>query len=279
MKFKILLFFIFLLPALLHAQSKDSINVFYKTRGAIMMAVKAKDGIVIVADSRLAYRLSDTGQVLAYQDGQPKIFPLKKFALAIVGNFTDGNITVKKIISDFSNSNPAYNTPEECLYRFGLFIKSKYPAYFKILNNNIIIAAGYCPEPTISILIKNVTHTIRNKDWVSNVSAQMDSLHLYTASKNSSSKRLGDSAEKAMKDYIKIFHTENEMGGFFSALNINPDNSYSWQKNDFSENGYLSECEANHDWFFDKANIHYIDSRSKKLMNEFDKTIKRKCRY
>jgi hypothetical protein len=279
MKFKILFLITCLLPALVHAQSKDSINVFYRSRGTIMMAIKAKDGIIIVADSRMAFRLSSTNEVLAYQDGQPKIFPLKKFALAIAGDFSDGEIMVKKIVADFSNSNPVYNTPEECLYRFGLFIKVKYPAYFKNLNNNIIIAAGYCPEQTISILINNTTHTIRNKDWSSNAAAQIDSLHLFTASKNGSSKHLADSAETTMKEYIKIFHTENEMGGYFSALKLNPDNSYNWLKNDFSENGYLTECEANRVWFDNKANIHYVDSRSKKIMKGFDMIIKRKCHY
>lgn len=244
-----------------------------------MMAVKAKDGIIIVSDSRMAFHLSSTNEVLAYQDGQPKIFQLKKFALAIAGDFSDDNIFVKKIVADFSKSNPVYNTPEECLYRFGLFIKAKYPAYFKRLNNNIIIAAGYCPEQTISILINNTTRTIRNKDWSSNVSAQIDSLHLFTASKNNTSKHLADSVEKTLKEYIRIFHKENEMGGFFSVLKINPDNSSTWQQNDFSGNGYFTECEANHDWFYDKANIHYIDSKSKKLMHEFDKTIKSKCHY
>ena len=196
MKFKIILFLFFVLPVFIHAQSADSINVFYKTKGGIMMAIKAKDGIIIVADSRMPFRLSSSNDVLAYQDGQPKIFALKKFAIAIAGDFSDGNIFVKKIVADFSKSNPVYNTPEECLYRFGLFIKAKYPKYFKKLNNNIIIAAGYCPEQTISILINNTTHTIRNKDWSSNVSAQIDSLHLYSASKNNTSKRLADSCRK-----------------------------------------------------------------------------------
>jgi hypothetical protein len=279
MKFKILFLITCLLPALLYAQSKDSINVFYRSRGTIMMALKAKDGIIIVADSRIAFRLSSTNEILAYQDGQPKIFPLKKFALAIAGDFSDGEIMVKKIVADFSSSNPVYNTPEECLYRFGLFIKAKYPAYFKNLNNNIIIAAGYCPEQTISILINNTTRTIRNKDWSSNVAAQIDSLHLFTASKNNNSKRMADSAENTMKEYIKIFHTENEMGGYFSALKLNPDNSHNWLKNDFSENGYNTECDANKDWFYKKSNIHYIDSRSKKIISGYNKTIKRKCRY
>ena len=69
------------------------------------------------------------------------------------------------------------------------------------------------------------------------------------------------------------------MGGFFSVLKINPDNSSTWQQNDFSENGYLTECDANHDWFYDKANIHYINSKSKKLMHDFNKIIKSKCHY
>jgi proteasome subunit B (beta)-like protein len=279
MKFILFLLMAFLFPALIWAQANDSINVFYKSRGTIMMAAKAKDGIIIVADSRIAYKLSSTNEVLAYQDGQPKIFPLKKFALAIAGDFSDGEIMVKKIVADFSKSNPTYNTPEECLYRFGLFIKAKYPAYFKNLNNNIIIATGYCPEQTISILINNTTRTIRNKDWSSNAAAQIDSLHLFTASKGGTSKHLADSAEQAMKEYIRIFHKEDEMGGFFSILKINPDNSYSWLKNDFSGNGYETECEANRAWYENKQNLHYIDSKRKSIMKEFNKTIKRKCRY
>ena len=82
--------------------------------GAVIMAVKAKDGIVMVCDSRLAYRSKQNNQLLAYQDGVPKIFPLKKFAIGITGDFSDGTSLIKKIVTDFDKSNPTYRTPEEC---------------------------------------------------------------------------------------------------------------------------------------------------------------------
>jgi hypothetical protein len=277
MRLKSLLLLALLFPVFLNAQSKDSVNTLFKTQGTIMMAVKAKDGIIIVTDSRLTYKSTQDDAIIAYQDGQPKIFPLKKFAIALAGDFSDGTFLIKKIITDFDDSKPAYRTPEECLYKFGLFTKAKYPAYFKELDRNILICAGYCPEQSIGILVKNKTYTITPKTWASNAFWEMDSLHLFNPPQGSTSKQLAGLAESAMKEYIKIFHKENEMGGLFSVLKINLDNSYRWEQNDFSGNDYLTECEAARAFFNKKMKLEYTSDSNKKLMHEMNKTIRERC--
>lgn len=259
------------------AQVKNNQNIFFKTKGTIMMAVKAKDGIIMIADSRLAYKSSLSDEVLAYQDGLPKIFPLKKFAIAVAGDFSDGEFFIRKIITDFDGSKQTYRTPEECLFKFGLFTKEKYPAYFKKLDSNILLCAGYCPEQSIGILANNKTYTIAPKTWASNVYWEMDSLHLFNSSQNTSSRQLIDSAESAMTAYIKIFHKENEMGGLFSVLKINLDNSQRWVQNDFSGNDYLTECELARAIFNKKVKLHYTSDRNKDLLHDMNKTIKERC--
>jgi hypothetical protein len=277
MKLRSLLFLTLLLPVFLKAQVKNSQNIFFKTQGAIMMAVKAKDGIIMIADSRLAYKSSLSNDVLAYQDGLPKIFPLKKFAIAVAGDFSDGEFFIRKIIADFDASKQTYRTPEECLFKFGLFTKEKYPAYFKKLDSNILLCAGYCPEQSIGILANNKTYTIAPKIWASNVYWEMDSLHLFNPPQNASSKQLIDSAELAMTEYIKIFHKENEMGGLFSVLKINLDNSQRWIQNDFSGNDFLTECELARAIFNKKVKLHYSSDKNKDLMHDMDRTIKERC--
>jgi hypothetical protein len=242
-----------------------------------MMAVKAKDGIIIVADSRLAYKSSLSNEVLAYQDGLPKIYPLKKFAIAVAGDFSDGEFLIKKIIADFDASKSTYRTPEECLFKFGLFTKEKYPAYFKKLDSSILLCAGYCPEQSIGILANNKTYTIAPKTWASNVYWDMDSLHLFDPPKNAGSKQLAELAETAMTEYIKIFHKEEEMGGLFSVLKINLDNSQRFLSNDFTGNDYLTECEAARAIFNKKVKLHYTSDKNKELMYEMNKTIKARC--
>ena len=278
MKCKLIFYLAALVPVFSAAQVKEAVNKYFKSQGSIVMAVKAKDGIILLADSRMTYRSVATNEILAYQDGMPKIFPLKKFALAFAGDFSDGETRIKKMVADFVGSNPAYNTPEECLYMFGLFIKAKYPDYFKNLVSNTILAVGYSPEERIAIWINNKTYIISPGNWTSNVYPEMDSLRLFYGSSASSCKRLADSAEAAMKAYIKIFHRENEMGGYFSVLKINPNNTFSWQKNDFSENDFLTECDANRAWYFKNTQIHYVDSEKKKLMTGYNKQIRAKCR-
>ncbi len=277
MQLKAIFFLSLFLPGSLHAQSKDSVNIFFKTRGTIMIAAIANDGIVIIADSRIAYKSSLSNDILAYRDGFPKIFPLKKFAIAVSGDFSDGEFFIRKILNDFDDSKPSYRTPEECLFKFGLFTKEKYPAYFKKLDSSILICAGYCPEQSISILANNKTYTIAPKTWASNAYLEIDSLHLFAPSKNSSSRKLADMAESAMEKFIKIYHKENEMGGLFSVLKINFDNSYKWLKNDFIGNDYLTECEEARAAFNKKINLHYTSDTNKDLLREMNKVIKKRC--
>lgn len=277
MRLKSLLFLALLLPVFLNAQVKDSVNTLFKTQGTIMMAVKAKDGIIIVTDSRLTYRSTQDNAILAYRDGLPKVFLLKKFAIAVAGDFSDGEALIKKIISNFDNSHPSYRTPEECLYKFGLFTKTKYPAYFKELDSNFLICVGYCPEQSIGILVKNKTYTITPKTWASNVYWEMDSLHLFVPPQGSTSKQLAGMAESAMKEYIKTFHKENEMGGLFSVLKVSPDNSYRWEQNDFSGNDYLTECEAARALFNKKIKLEYTSDNNKKLIHEMNRKIRERC--
>src|ERR1022692_891803 len=166
MRLKSLFILTCLLPVISNAQLKNSMNILFKTQGTVMMAVKAKDGIIIVADSRIAYKSSLSNDVLAYRDGLPKIFLLKKFTIAVAGDFSDGEFFIRKIIADFDNSKPTYRTPEECLFKFGLFTKEQYPAYFKKLDSNILLCAGYCPEQSIAVLENNRTYTVAPKTWV-----------------------------------------------------------------------------------------------------------------
>jgi hypothetical protein len=260
-----------------NAQVKDSVNNFFKTQGAIIMAVKAKDGIIVVADSRMAYKSSQNGELLAYQDGLPKIYPLKKFAIAITGDFSDGEFLIKKIVTDFDNSSPSYRTPEECIYKFGVFAKQKYPGYFKSLTDNILLCAGYDPEQMIAILLNGKTYPITQDTWASNAFMEIDSLHLFSISKDAGSKKAADSAINAMKQYIKIFHKENELGGLFSVLKISLDNSWRWERNDFSGNDYLTECEAARALFNKKFSLHYTSDKNKRIMQDFNKAIRSKC--
>jgi hypothetical protein len=277
MKCKLIFYLSGLFPLFLKAQENEAVNNFFKVQGTVMMAVKGNDGIILVADSRMIYRSDSTNEILAFQDGMPKIFPLRKFALAIAGDFSDGETRIKKMIAEFINSNPAYNTPEECLYTFGVFIKGKYPDYFKKLVNNTILAVGYSPEAKIAIWINNKTYIISPGNWTSNVYPEMDSLHLFNGSGPGSCKHLADLAETAMKSYIKAFHKEREMGGYFSVLKINPNNSFSWLKNDFSANDFNTECEANKAWYFKNTKFEYPDSEKKKIINGFNKLIRARC--
>jgi hypothetical protein len=272
------LFFLTLFtPAFLNAQAPDSVNTFFRPCGAIIMAVKAKDGIVMVSDSRLAYRSSETNEVLAYQDGVPKIFPLKKFVLGITGDFSDGASLVPKMIGDFDNSKPLYRTPEECLFKFGLFTKEKFPAYFKRLANTVLICAGYGPEPMIAILLNGSTYAINQDSWASNVFSEIDSLHLFTLPKGADSKQASENAISSMKEFIKAFRKEDESGGLFSVLKINIDNSWRWMKNDFTGNDYMTECETARAIFNKKVKLEYTSDKNKKLMQDFNKSIRQKC--
>lgn len=241
------------------------------------MAVKASDGIVLVADSRLAYKSAESNEVLAYQDGVPKIYPLKKFAIAVAGDFTDGETLMKKVMTDFDDSKPLYRTPEECLYKFGVFIKEKYPGYFKNIKNDFLICAGYAPEQMIAILYNGKTYPITQDPWASNAFLEIDSLHLFNLQKFANSKQASASAVSAMEGYIKAFHKEKEMGGLFSVLKINLNNSWNWQKNDFTGNDYATECEAAKAFFNKKFSLEYISDKNKKLMQEFNKAIRKKC--
>lgn len=277
MQLRSLLFLILLLPVILRAQVKNSENILFKTQGTIMMAVKAKDGIIIVADSRIAYKSSLSNDVLAYRDGLPKIFQLKKFAIAVAGDFSDGEFFIRKIINDFDDSKPSYRTPEECLFKFGLFTKEQYPAYFKKLDSNILICAGYCPEQSIAVLVNNKTYTVAPETWASNVVNEMDSLHLFNPPPNASSKQLADLADSAMSAYIQIFHKENEMGGLFSVLKISFDNSQRWLRNDFTGNDFLTECDAARALFYKKINLRYTSDKNKELLREMNKVIKERC--
>ncbi|HXB43518.1 MAG TPA: hypothetical protein VNV85_05650 [Puia sp.] len=277
MPLKSVFILVWLSPAFLVAQVKNSENIFFKTQGTIMMAIKAKDGIIIVADSRVAYTSSLSNDVLAYHDGLPKIYPLKKFAIAVAGDFSDGEFFIRRIISDFDDSKPSYRTPEECLFKFGLFTKEKYPAYFTKLDSNILICAGYCPEQCIAVLVNNKTYTVAPKSWASNVDYEMDSLHLFNPPPNGTSKQLADLAESAMAEYIKIFHKENEMGGLFSVLKISFDNSTRWSKNDFTGNDFFTECEAARAIFTDKIRLVYTTEKNKELLREMIKVMRKRC--
>ncbi len=242
------------------------------------MAVKTKDGIVMVSDSRLALKSRQNNEVLAYQDGVPKIYPLKKFAIGISGDFSDGTSLIKKIVTDFDKSNPSYRTPEECLYKFGLFTKEKHPAYFKNLATEPIICAGFAPEKMIAILLDGKTYSINQDIWASNIFMQIDSLKLFSLPKDANSKQAGEAATKALEGYIKAFHKENEAGGLFSVLKINADNSWKWIKNDFTGNDYMTECEAAKALFEKKYKLEYTSDKNKSLMQDFNKAIRKKCR-
>jgi len=277
MAFKILLSLSFLFPAFTDILAQDSVNNVFMSGGAVIMAVKAKDGIVMVSDSRLAYKSKQNNQLLAYQDGVPKIFPLKKFAIGITGNFSDGTSLVKKIVTDFDKSNPVYRTTEECLYKFGLFTKEKYPAYFKNLTTSVIICAGYGPEQMIAILANGRTYSINQDAWASNVFMEIDSLHLLSLPKDMGSKQTAAAAADALEGYIKAFHKEDEMGSLFSVLKINADGSWHWMKNDFTGNDYMTECEAAKAVFDKKIKLYYTSDASKKIMQDANKAIRKRC--
>ncbi|HVM88917.1 MAG TPA: hypothetical protein VMT76_12080 [Puia sp.] len=277
MQIRSLIIIVYFINICFAANSQDSINSYFRSSGAIIMAVKAEDGIVIVADSRLAYRSLQNHEVLAYQDGIPKIFPLKKFALGISGNFSDGNTLIRKIIKDFEKSDPSYRTPEECLYKFGLFTKDKYPLYYENLTTNTVICAGYGPEPMIGILLNGKTYPINQDLWASNVFQEIDSLHLFTIPKEKNSKQVAEAAVDALKDYIKTFHKENEAGGLFSVLKINADNSWKWIKNDFTGNDCLSECESATAIYDKQVRLEYTSGENKKIMSEAVRSIRKNC--
>jgi len=277
MSFKILLLLALFFPAFTDILAQDSVNNVFMPGGGVIMAVKAKDGIVMVSDSRLAYKSKQNNSLLAYQDGAPKIFPLKKFAIAITGNFSDGTTLVKKIITDFDKSNPTYRTPEECLYKFGLFTKEKYPAYFKSLTTTVLVCAGYAPEQMIAILANGRTYSINQDAWASNVFMEIDSLHLLSLPKELYSKQAASAAADALEGYIKAFHKENEMGSLMSVLKINADNTWRWTKNDFTGNDYMTECEAAKAVFDKRLKFSYASDAGKKIMQEANKAIRKKC--
>jgi hypothetical protein len=216
-------------------------------------------------------------ETLAYQDGVPKIFPLKKFVFGISGDFSDGNTMVKKIVKDFDTSDSAYKTPEECLYKFGLFTKDKYPEYYQNLVTTTIICAGYGPEAMIGILLNGNIYPINQDTWTSNVFQEIDSLHLFTIPNEKTSKQAAATAINTLTDYIKIFHKGNEAGGFFSVLKINTNNSWKWLKNDFTGNDYQSECEAATAIYSSQARLEYISNNSKKYMDEAIKAVRKIC--
>ncbi len=256
----------------------EPLQAVFRYHGSIIMAVKCSDGIIMVADSRVFYQAPPPDNtLLAYEDGLPKIFPLKKFALAIAGDMSDGETRIQKIVTDFDRSGATYSTPDECLYKFGLFTRDKYPNYFKSLDKNIVLAAGYSPAATLAVLVHNETYVISDKNWTSNLSSELDSLHLFGSSVLSRCKPVADTAEAAMKAYIRMAHKENEMGGLFSVLKIRPDNSYTWQKNDFTGNGFLTECEASKAYYNKKIKLHFPDPGNKKLMDGLNNIIWLKC--
>ncbi|HLK30360.1 MAG TPA: hypothetical protein VKT28_17390 [Puia sp.] len=278
MPLKFLLFLTLLFASFTNVRAQDSVNNFFRPNGSIIMAIKAKDGIVMICDSRLAFKSVQSNVVLAYQDGVPKIYPLKKFAIGISGDFSDGASLIKKIVTDFDKTNPSYRTPEECLYKFGLFTKEKFPAYFKNLTTEPIICAGFAPEKMIAILLDGKTYSINQDAWASNVFMQIDSLHLLNLPKDANSKQAGEAGSNALEGYIKAFHKENELGGLFSVLKINSDNSWKWIKNDFTGNDYMTECEAARALFEKKYKLEYTSDKNKNLMQDFNKAIRKKCR-
>jgi hypothetical protein len=278
MRFHYLLFLVTLGPLIALSQSRDIINTFFKQNGAVIMAVKAMDGIILVADSRMPYKSVQTGEMLAYQDGLPKIYPLKKFAIAVSGDFSDGTTFIKKMIADFDNSKPTYRTPEECLYKFGLFTKDKYPEYFKNITRNILICAGYGPEQMIAILLNGKTYSITQDTWASNVFWEIDSLHLFSIPRDVSTRQAAVLASASLTQYIKAVHRENELGGLFSVLKIGSDNSWRWLKNDFTGNDVATECESIRDLFEKKTSLSYSSDKNKKTMQEWIRIIRQKCR-
>jgi hypothetical protein len=274
---RFLFFLTLLFFAFPDAQAQDSVNSFFRANGAVIMAVKTADGIIMIADSRLAYKSLQNHEVLAYDDGMPKIFPLKKFALGISGDFSDGNSLIRKIVKDFDKSDPSYRTPEECLYRFGLFTKDKYPDYYQSLTSSTLICAGYGPEPMIAILLNGNTYPINQDVWASNVFREIDSLHLFVLPKETGSKQAAEIAANAMKGYIETLHKENELGGLFSVLKINADNSWRWLKNDFTGNDYMTECEAATAMYDKQVRLEYTSGDNKKLMIDYIKAIRKNC--
>ncbi|MBS1947361.1 MAG: hypothetical protein JST47_06300 [Bacteroidetes bacterium] len=272
-----LIFTFFLACAFLAAKPQETINNDFTCGGAVIMAVKTADGIVMVADSRLAYRSLQTQELLAYDDGIPKIFPLKKFALGISGEFSDGSSLIRKIVTDFDKSEPSYRTPEECLYKFGLFTRDNYPVYYKSLDTSTLICAGYGPEPMIAILLNGKTYPINQDLWASNVFKEIDSLHLFAINPETGSRKAAEIAANTMEQYIKAMHKENEAGSLFSVLKISSDNSWKWLKNDFTGNDYLTECEAATAIYNKQARLEFTSGDNKKLMMGYVKAIRKYC--
>lgn len=269
---------LFLANALNGQAVSEYAPLLFRVHGSIVIAAKCSDGIILAADSRLYYQAPPPDNtILGYQDGIPKIFILKKFVLAVAGDMSDGQTRIQKIVDDFTKSNPSYNTPDECLYKFGLFVQQKYPVYFKLLNKNILIAAGFAPGASIAVLMHNETFVLSDKNWTSNFAAQIDSLQLFNFPAGTNCKRAAESAETAMKKYIQIYHKENEMGGLISVLKIRPNNSTTWLQNDFTGNGFATECEASKAFYNKKIRFTYTQPANKKLMDSLNNLIWYKC--
>jgi hypothetical protein len=207
----------------------------------------------------------------------PKLFPLKKFVFAVCGDFSDGTTMVGKMIKDFEKSKPEYRTPEECLYKFGVFTKNRYPVYFGRLKHTVLLCAGYGPEQMIAMLLNGKTYTIDQDIWASNIYGKIDSLHLLNLPRNADSRQATETVINTLKDYIGIFHKEDEAGGLFSVLKISLDNSWHWVRNDFSENDLDTECEAARDIYDKKVRIYYTSEKNKRLLMQYVREIRKKC--
>ena len=221
-----------------------------QVRGTLIIAGVAKDGVIMVADSR-GSTVNKEGKLIAYIDSIPKIFRLKEIYVGITGQWSIGNTFISTIISDFNKSKNKSKDFTSIVNDFVKYTDSLYPvAKFAGSDKTSFIFVG---SDSTNYLIQGYmrdlgfTRIIRKKTLISDNKAVLYLGNFYEYCSLHSTDTLAKVFTKAIYTYAKDANLQYEIGGPLSIVCIGLNNKVKYFKNSFSQNVYISYQELIHD--------------------------------
>lgn len=210
--------------------------------GSYFIAAICPDGILIGTDSRqsLGSPFSTAPQFVAFYDTSQKIYPMGKYAMALMGNATSLSDTNWRYfyIKEFRKYLIKQNLLELDIDYFFDFLKNRYPkAYSDFLGNVLVFASYNGTKPVICATNRDEKLCISDSGYIS-----LDKqIHFETTyNYKDSCKKMVKNIETAILGYAEKNKLTDIIGGLIMVLKISPNNELIWLTPKPIDEGYCN---------------------------------------
>lgn len=235
------------------------------SRGSFYIAAVCKDGIVIGADTRGCFYLTDTSgnkKPLAYYEPIQKVYEMNQYAFACIGQIVlhDGNKWHYYYIDEFRKLGLKLPTLLDYANSFFSFIKTKYPeVYSQFVSNQIIFAAYENDHPTICIAKDEKFQFVDS--WI-----LPDDRCEFIYSKEDSCVNVAKTIEKTILQFADKSGQNDFIGGYITVLKISPDNTITWLTQKPVKEGWHDYNEFYDDYINNQVNIFFKSDEGKEIV-------------